>query len=95
MFLCYILVFSLAKIYIDMQQFDKLMPLLQENNEFFGVIPKARTAKIVRGVLDISTDQIASKIQQIKLCRDIVAWCVEEKRSFLKQRIEAKVRCLL
>ena len=85
---------SLAKEYIEHGQFDKIMPLLLQNNEFFGVIPKARTAKIVRSVLDISTDQIGSKLDQIKLCRSVVAWCVEEKRSFLKQRIESKVMCV-
>lgn len=32
---------------------------------------------------------------QVSLCKDVVAWCVVEKRTFLRQRIEAKLANLL
>lgn len=67
------------------------MDLLKSNNSFFGSIPKARTAKIVRSVLDIVSSVPDSIELQIALCRDIIGWCVSEKRTFLRQRVEGKV----
>jgi 26S proteasome regulatory subunit N6 len=32
---------------------------------------------------------------QVQLCEDIVEWCKLEKRTFLRQRIEAKLASLL
>lgn len=68
------------------------MDLLKSNNAYFGSIPKARTAKIVRSVLDIVSSVPDSIEMQIALCRDVINWCVSEKRTFLRQRIEGKVR---
>jgi len=67
------------------------MNLLSSNNVFFEKIPKAKTAKIVRGILDIVATIPDSLDIQIKLCRDVIEWCKVEKRTFLRQRIEGKV----
>ena len=67
------------------------MKLLKDNNEFLGAIPKARTAKIVRNILDIVAELPDTVDIQIVLCRDVVSWCIAEKRTFLRQRIEGKV----
>jgi 26S proteasome regulatory subunit N6 len=32
----------------------------------------------------------SSKLQ-IELCKELISWCIEEKRSFLKQTLEAKL----
>jgi 26S proteasome regulatory subunit N6 len=61
------------------------------NNELFGAIPKAKTAKIVRNILGQVGDVSDSANIQIKLCEDVIAWCKVEKRTFLRQRIEGKV----
>ena len=90
---CY--VYSLAKIYTENHQFDEIMKLLKTNNDYFGALPKARTAKIVRSILDISAEVPDSTTTQILLCRDVIAWCVAEKRTFLKQRIEGKVSLMV
>jgi 26S proteasome regulatory subunit N6 len=73
------------------------MELLKSCNEFFSIIPKAKTAKIVRSVLEIvGTSKDATILDiQIQLCSDVIAWCVMEKRTFLKQRIESKLAILL
>ncbi len=67
------------------------MNLLRNNNSFFGAVPKSRTAKIVRNVLDIAGRVPNSADIQIDLCRDVIEWCKAEKRTFLRQRVEAKV----
>jgi 26S proteasome regulatory subunit N6 len=61
----------------------------------FAVIPKAKTAKIVRSILGIVSLVPDSLSIQIELCNDVIAWCVLEKRTFLRQRIEAKLSSLL
>jgi 26S proteasome regulatory subunit N6 len=81
----------LARIYTEQKQFNEVLQLLQSNNDFFAVIPKARTAKIVRNILNIVATVPDSLDIQIGLCKDVVEWCQQEKRTFLRQRIEAKV----
>ena len=83
----------LALIYTESRSFSDIMNLLRNNNSFFGAVPKSRTAKIVRNVLDIVGGVPESVDIQIDLCRDVIEWCKAEKRTFLRQRVEAKVRC--
>ena len=78
--------------YTEGKRFDDMMSLLKSNNEFFSIIPKAKTAKIVRSILNIVATIPDSLEIQINLCKDVVQWCVAEKRTFLRQRIEAKVK---
>lgn len=84
-------VYRLAKIFTENKQFAEVANILKDNNDFFGVIPKARTAKIVRNMLNIVATVPDSLSIQVDLCKDVVAWCKVEKRTFLRQRIEAKV----
>jgi 26S proteasome regulatory subunit N6 len=88
-------IYRLAKIYTEQNQFTEVANLLKGNGEFFGAIPKARTAKIVRNMLNIVATVPDSLSIQIDLCQDVIAWCKLEKRSFLRQRIEAKLAALL
>ena len=85
----------LSRLYTEAKLFDDVMRLLQSNSDFFGVIPKARTAKIVRNILNIVASVPDSLDIQTRLCRDVVEWCKHEKRTFLRQRIEAKLASLL
>jgi len=71
------------------------MGLLQKANPFFDSIPKAKTAKIVRTVIEIVSAVEGALEVQISLCRQVVAWCTEQKRSFLRQRIQSKLAALL
>lgn len=71
------------------------MSLLKNNSQFFNIIPKARTAKIVRNILNIVATVPDSLDIQVTLCKDVVEWCQAEKRTFLRQRIEAKLASLL
>jgi hypothetical protein len=79
--------------------FDNVMQLLRDCNDFFSNIPKAKTAKIVRNIIDIVAKSPDSLDVQIALCKDVIEWCKVEKRTFLRQRIESKVstrlRCIV
>ena len=86
-----IIIFRLSRLYTEAKRFDEVMSLLKSNNDFFGLIPKAKTAKIVRNILNIVSLIPDSLDVQVNLSKDLVAWCITEKRTFLRQRIEAKV----
>jgi 26S proteasome regulatory subunit N6 len=43
---------ALAEAYVKLQDAQSLADLLSQLREFFGAIPKAKTAKIVRGIID-------------------------------------------
>jgi hypothetical protein len=81
----------LSQIYATSGRFTDIIKMLRENSSYFGVIPKSRTAKVVRGILDIVARLPDSLGVQVELCRGVVDWCREEKRTFLRQRVEARV----
>jgi hypothetical protein len=84
-------IYKLARLFTQGKRFTDVMKLLKENNDFFGAIPKARTAKIVRSIIDIVAYVPDSLEIQITLCKEVIEWCKLEKRTFLRQRVEAKV----
>jgi len=45
--------YKLAKIHTEAGTFDNVLALIQSNSDLFNNIPKAKTAKIVRSILDI------------------------------------------
>ncbi|PIN15774.1 26S proteasome regulatory complex, subunit RPN6/PSMD11 [Handroanthus impetiginosus] len=72
-----------------------LQNLLTQLRPFFSLIPKAKTAKIVRGIVDAVAKIPGTSDLQISLCKEIVQWTRAEKRTFLRQRIEARLAALL
>ncbi|GAA0167136.1 hypothetical protein Leryth_012476 [Lithospermum erythrorhizon] len=74
---------------------EELRGLLTKLRPFFSVIPKAKTAKIVRGIVDAVAKIPGTAGLQISLCKEIVQWTRAEKRTFLRQRIEARLAALL
>lgn len=88
-------IYRLARIHTQAKSFGEVVGLLKANNDFWSIIPKAKTAKIVRNILGIVASVPDSLDMQVTLCRDIVEWCIAEKRTFLRQRIEAKLASLL
>jgi 26S proteasome regulatory subunit N6 len=85
----------LTKIYASARQFQEVMSLMKNSNSLFNAIPKAKTAKIVRTILDIVGEVPESLDIQVDLCREVIDWCKAEKRTFLRQRVESKLAVLL
>ncbi|KAK3007536.1 hypothetical protein RJ639_013501 [Escallonia herrerae] len=71
-----------------------LRSLLTQLRPFFPLIPKAKTAKIVRGIIDCHQNTRASSVQ-ISMFNEMVEWTRAERRSFLRQRVEARLATLL
>ena len=60
----------------------------------FKVVPKAKTAKIVRNIIDILATVKGHDELQVELCKEQVAWAREEKRTFLRHRVELPLHAL-
>ncbi|KAL3578824.1 hypothetical protein D5086_020328 [Populus alba] len=74
---------------------EELRSLLTQLRPFFALIPKAKTAKIVRGIIDTVAKIPGTSDLQISLCKEMVLWTRAEKRTFLRQRVEARLAALL
>ena len=70
---------------------DDLATLLVDIRELFTNMAKAKTAKIVRQLLEYAATIPNSQALQVKLCEDSITWCVEGNRTFLRQRLESKL----
>lgn len=74
---------------------EELRALLTELRPYFALIPKAKTAKIVRTIID-QVARVPNMVQlQLELCKEMVEWTRQEKRTFLRQRVEARLAALL
>jgi 26S proteasome regulatory subunit N6 len=125
-------IYTLIRIYCQTNQVTNVTSFLHDNEtKFLSTISKAKTAKLVRHILDIVTSNnvlntsttgstvgsTTSKgstttttttsavstpvivtvpiLEQERVTRSILTWCTEQKRSFLRQRVEAKLATIL
>lgn len=82
---------QVAKLLAKKNDIAALKQLFVDIRPFFTTIPKSRTAKIVRNLIDVVGDANGSLQSQIEICQDAIAWATQEKRTFLKQRIQARL----
>lgn len=73
---------------------EELAELARWLRPYFDVVPKAKTAKIVRVLIETLGRCTGSGEILLALCRDVVQWCREEKRTFLRQRVETRLAAL-
>jgi len=88
-------VIALGNLYVSHGQIVKLQQLLEEIRPLFNSLPKAKTAKIVRTLIDLMANVPGSEQLQVQVCRDSIQWCTVEKRAFLRQRVQSKLASLL
>ncbi|XP_042422268.1 26S proteasome non-ATPase regulatory subunit 11 homolog isoform X1 [Zingiber officinale] len=86
---------NLTDLLIQEKKAEDLRSLLTQLRPFFSLIPKAKTAKIVRGIIDAVAKIPGTSDLQISLCKEMVEWTRAEKRTFLRQRVEARLAALL
>ncbi|CAL5399417.1 unnamed protein product [Camellia sinensis] len=86
---------NLSDLLREQNRAEELRSLLTQLRPFFSLIPKAKTAKIVRGIIDAVAKIPGTSDLQISLCKEMVQWTRAEKRTFLRQRVEARLAALL
>lgn len=85
---------SLGELYVSAGDGEALRRLLSTLRPLFNAVPKAKTAKVVRGILDMVARIPDSEALQVELCTEVQAWSKTEKRTFLRQRVEARLASL-
>merc|ERR1740139_1581341 len=88
-------VYELTRAYCKESKYSEIVAFL-ESSSFFRTVNKAKCAKVVRQVLDIVCGLAPDEHDmQREICEKIVIWCRREKRSFLRQRVEAKLAAIM
>jgi hypothetical protein len=82
---------KLCGLYVAAGDTASLSGLLAFLRPFFAQVPKARTAKIVRGILEALSRIPGSTEVQVAVCLETVEWCKAEKRSFLRLRVQLRL----
>ncbi|OEH74731.1 PCI domain-containing protein [Cyclospora cayetanensis] len=81
----------LAGVYAEAGDTAGVCALLESSHDLLRQLPKARTAKLVRllvgAVAAVPTAQEALEA----VCESGIAWCIREKRAFLRTRIELRL----
>ncbi|XP_076809470.1 26S proteasome non-ATPase regulatory subunit 11-like isoform X2 [Clavelina lepadiformis] len=72
----------------------ELGSLVKVVRPFLKSISKAKAAKLVRTLVDLFLDMEASTGLEVQLCLECIEWAKEEKRTFLRQALEARLVAL-
>jgi len=83
-------VYALGDFLVAQKRPDDIAALSRDVRPLFSEMPKAKTAKIVRQLIDLVGRTTAFQLQ-IEMCKDCVEWCKQGKRTFLRQRVETRL----
>ncbi|KDD74017.1 hypothetical protein H632_c1648p0, partial [Helicosporidium sp. ATCC 50920] len=72
----------------------ELARLLEDLRPLFGLLPKAKTAKIVRTLIDSIARVPGTEPLLLSVCQASIEWASSEKRTFLRQRLELRLASL-
>ncbi|KAK9718434.1 PCI domain [Popillia japonica] len=72
----------------------ELADLIKATRPFLSLISKAKAAKLVRSLVDFFLDLEAGIGIEVQLCKECIEWAKEEKRTFLRQSLEARLIAL-
>ncbi|KAK9501454.1 hypothetical protein O3M35_012173 [Rhynocoris fuscipes] len=72
----------------------ELAELIKGTRPFLSQISKAKAAKLVRSLVDYFLDLEAGIGIEVQLCKECIEWAKEEKRTFLRQSLEARLIAL-
>lgn len=89
-------VVKLGTLYSKHGKAEELGVLIKETRPFLQCISKAKAAKLVRNLLDLFLELTDAEMSApaIQLCQECIAWAMEDKRTFLRQSLEARLTAL-
>jgi len=73
---------------------QELSSLIQQVRPCLKSLSKAKAAKLVRTLVDLFLDMETSSDLSVQLCAECIEWAKEEKRTFLRQALEARLTAL-
>jgi len=71
--------------------------LIKQTRAFLQCISKAKAAKLVRNLLDLYIESHVAQVNDntaVDLCKECIEWAKEDKRTFLRQALEARLVAL-
>lgn len=84
-------IYKLGEIYMKQGMAQELKELIEAIRPIICGLPKARVAKIIRSLMDMMSKIPETEKLQEQLCLECIEWCLEEKRTFLRHRITARL----
>lgn len=87
-------ILELGQLYKAQGKANELADLIAKSRPFLNMISKAKAAKLVRSLVDFFLDLEADTGKEVQLCKDCIAWAKQEKRTFLRQSLEARLIAL-
>ncbi|CAG9938996.1 unnamed protein product [Clonostachys rosea f. rosea IK726] len=82
---------SLGGLYRDQTRTQDLVNLVKESRSVFSSFAKAKSAKLVRQLLDIFRDIPNSTDIEIAVTKDCIEWATSERRAFQRQDLEVRL----
>lgn len=73
---------------------SELAALIQDCRPYLKNLNKAKAAKLIRKLVDLFLDMEAGTGLEVSLCQSCIDWAKEEKRTFLRQSLEARLIAL-
>lgn len=85
----------LLETYVQLANSEKFATLLDHLAEYFTKIPKARTAKLVRIIIQALRKVPGTLEIQADLCQKWITWAKDQERTLLRQRLETELSEIL
>ncbi|EKJ71045.1 hypothetical protein NXS19_000376 [Fusarium pseudograminearum] len=85
---------SLGEIYRDEKKTQELVNLVKESRTVFSSFAKAKSAKLVRQLLDLIKEIPDSTDIEISVTKDCIEWATTERRAFQRQDLEVRLVAL-
>ncbi|KAI1911780.1 26S proteasome regulatory subunit rpn6 [Ophidiomyces ophidiicola] len=82
---------GLGELYRDQRRPNELAELLKTSRSSFSSFAKAKSAKLVRQLLDFFAAIPNTLDIQISVIKSCIDWAVSERRSFLRQNLETRL----
>ncbi|XP_055695072.1 26S proteasome non-ATPase regulatory subunit 11 [Lutzomyia longipalpis] len=87
-------IMQLGELYKQEGKAKELADLIKVTRPFLSLISKAKAAKLVRSLVDLFLDLEAGTGIEVQLCKECIEWAKQEKRTFLRQSLEARLIAL-
>ncbi|KAG8988007.1 26S proteasome regulatory subunit rpn6 [Tulasnella sp. 427] len=85
---------KLGQIYANQKDPEKLAEVVRSSRAFMSSTAKAKTAKLIRTLIDFFASIPGSESIQKQVLEDNISWARQEKRIFLKQSLETRLVAL-
>lgn len=82
---------GLGESYRDTRKTDELAELVRSSTSSLSSFTKAKTAKLVRQLLDLFSSIPNTVDVQISITKSCIEWAISERRSFLRQNLETRL----